>query len=58
MKCGNTTTVIKYLNVSYLIYLDGTWNSPDCWIPEELENGSLSVAPNNHTVAAVEEFWK
>ena len=37
---------------------DGYWNTKNCWIPEELENGSLSVAPNNDTTAAVEEFWK
>ena len=37
---------------------DGYWNTKNCWIPEELGNGSLSVAPSNDTVAAVEEFWK
>merc|ERR1712241_552118 len=36
---------------------DGYWNTENCWIPDTLENGSLSIAPHNQTVAAVEEFW-
>jgi len=36
---------------------NGTWNTPNCWMPDELENGSLSLAPHNETIAAVEEFW-
>jgi solute carrier family 6 GABA transporter-like protein 1 len=36
---------------------DGYWNTENCWIPDTLENGSLSIAPHNQTVTAVEEFW-
>ena len=43
---------------SLIIFVDGYWNTKNCWIPDTLENGSLSIAPHNHTVAAVEEFWK
>jgi len=41
-----------------MIFVDGYWNTENCWIPDTLENGSLSIAPHNQTVAAVEEFWK
>ena len=40
------------------LFLGGYWNTENCWIPDTLENGSLSIAPHNQTVAAVEEFWK
>ena len=38
--------------------IDGTWNTENCWMPVEYENGSFSAPPHNHTVASVEEFWK
>lgn len=36
---------------------NGTWNTEDCWMPVEYENGTFSAPPHNHTVPSVEEFW-
>ena len=49
-----------YLRKTNLYFLDGWWNSKNCWMPIEDENGNIlnAVANGTNTTTPVEEFWK
>lgn len=42
------------------LFIDGWWNTENCWMPIEDANGTVlnPVENGTKTMAPVEEFWK